>query len=116
MGRALKLPQERIADLCLFARFHNIGMVGISDITLFQEGRLTGEKCNIIKQHCEIGYNIAKTVPDLVHIADWILKHHEWWNGKGHPLGLKGKEIPLECRILSIVDAYNAFMNRTMPC
>ncbi|NLK50934.1 MAG: HD domain-containing protein, partial [Syntrophomonadaceae bacterium] len=44
----------------------------------------------------------------LIPIADWILKHHEWWNGKGYPLGLKGEEIPLECRILAVIDAYTA--------
>ncbi len=61
-----------------------------------------------MKRHCEIGYRIAQSSPDLVPIADWILKHHEWWNGGGYPFGLKGTEIPLECRILAIVDAYDA--------
>jgi len=61
-----------------------------------------------MKRHSEIGYRIAQSAPDLVHIADWILKHHEWWNGGGYPLGIKGEEIPLECRILSIADAYDA--------
>lgn len=44
----------------------------------------------------------------LAHIADWILKHHEWYNGGGYPLGLREEEIPLECRILAIADAYDA--------
>ncbi|WP_341473570.1 HD-GYP domain-containing protein [Desulfallas thermosapovorans] len=61
-----------------------------------------------MQRHCEIGYRIAKSAPDLNHVADWILKHHEWWNGQGYPLGLKGEDIPLECRILSIADAYDA--------
>ncbi|MEW5867329.1 MAG: HD domain-containing phosphohydrolase, partial [Bacillota bacterium] len=61
-----------------------------------------------MRLHCEIGLRIAQSAPDLVPISDWILKHHEWWNGQGYPLGLKGKEIPLECRILAIVDAYDA--------
>jgi HD-GYP domain-containing protein (c-di-GMP phosphodiesterase class II) len=61
-----------------------------------------------MKRHSEIGHRIAQSVPDLSPIADRILKHHEWWNGEGYPLGLKGEEIPLECRILSIADAYDA--------
>ncbi|MDH7479501.1 MAG: HD domain-containing phosphohydrolase, partial [Syntrophomonadaceae bacterium] len=50
---------------------------------------------------------IALSAPDLVPIADWVLKHHEWWNGGGYPLGLRGEDIPLECRILAIADAYD---------
>jgi HD-GYP domain-containing protein (c-di-GMP phosphodiesterase class II) len=61
-----------------------------------------------MQRHSEIGHRIALAAPDLAPIADWILKHHEWWNGKGYPLGLKGTEIPLECRILAVADAYDA--------
>ncbi|MGE5405980.1 MAG: HD-GYP domain-containing protein, partial [Candidatus Saccharibacteria bacterium] len=62
-------------------------------------------------RHSEIGYRIALSAPDLVPISEWILKHHEWWNGQGYPLGIKGQEIPLECRILAIVDAYDAMVS-----
>jgi HD-GYP domain-containing protein (c-di-GMP phosphodiesterase class II) len=61
-----------------------------------------------MRRHCEIGYRIAISAPDLVPIAGWILKHHEWWNGQGYPNGIAGCEIPLECRILAIADAYDA--------
>ena len=61
-----------------------------------------------MKRHCEIGYRIALSASDLVPIADWILKHHEWWDGQGYPLGIKGEEIPVECRLLAIADAYEA--------
>ena len=61
-----------------------------------------------MRRHCEIGYRIAQSAPDMVPIADWILRHHEWWNGNGYPLGLQKEEIPLECRILAIADAYDA--------
>jgi HD-GYP domain-containing protein (c-di-GMP phosphodiesterase class II) len=64
-----------------------------------------------MQRHCEVGHRIALASPDLMHIADWILKHHEWWDGSGYPLGLRGEEIPLECRILSIADAYDAMTN-----
>jgi HD-GYP domain-containing protein (c-di-GMP phosphodiesterase class II) len=61
-----------------------------------------------MKRHCEIGYRIALSASDLIPIADWILKHHEWWNGQGYPLGIKGEEIPRECRLLAIAEAYEA--------
>jgi len=61
-----------------------------------------------MQHHSEIGQKIARSALLLEPIADHILKHHEWWNGGGYPLGLKEEEIPLECRILSITDAYDA--------
>ncbi|MDP3045342.1 MAG: HD domain-containing phosphohydrolase, partial [Bacillota bacterium] len=64
-----------------------------------------------MRRHCEIGHRIALSAPDMIPIADWILKHHEWWNGQGYPLGLQGEGIPLECRILAVVDAYDAMTN-----
>ena len=59
-------------------------------------------------RHSEIGYQIALSSVDLMHIAEWILRHHEWWDGSGYPIGIAGPEIPLECRILSIADAFDA--------
>jgi len=85
--------------------------VGIPDEILFKPGRLTADEFEIMKRHCEIGYRIAQSSSDLAPIADWILKHQEWWNGQGYPLGIKGEEIPLPCRILAIVDAYDAMTN-----
>ncbi|ABO48931.1 diguanylate cyclase with PAS/PAC sensor [Desulforamulus reducens MI-1] len=108
IGKALGLPENKIYDLQLFAHFHDIGKVGISDKILFKPTKLTPDEHNEIKRHCEIGYRIAQASPELLPIADWILKHHEWWNGQGYPLGLKGEQIPLECRILAIADAYDA--------
>ncbi len=106
LGAALGLPEQRLRELCLLAQFHDIGMVGIGDHILFKKGPLTPEEVREMQRHCEIGHRIAQAAPDLLPIADLILKHHEWWNGQGYPLGLKGEEIPLECRILAIADAY----------
>jgi HD-GYP domain-containing protein (c-di-GMP phosphodiesterase class II) len=61
-----------------------------------------------MKRHCEIGYRIALSASELIPIAEWILKHHEWWDGQGYPLGIKGEEIPIQCRLLAITDAYEA--------
>ncbi len=108
MAVLIGLPESTTADLSLFAKFHDIGKVGISDTVLLKEGLFTSEEWTEMKRHCEIGYRIALSAADLVPIADWILKHHEWWNGQGYPLGINGEEIPVECRLLAIADAYEA--------
>jgi len=110
-ANALGLPKQSIADFRLLARFHDIGKVGIPDNILFKPSKLSEEEYSIMRQHCEIGYRIAKSAPDLVPIADLILKHQEWWNGRGYPLGIAGEEIPLACRMLAIVDAFDAMTN-----
>jgi len=108
LGEAIGLPGHRISDLRLFAEFHDIGKVGIPDRILFKPGPLSKDEVFEMQRHSEIGHRIALSAPDLVPIADWILKHHEWWNGNGYPMGLREADIPLECRILSIADAYDA--------
>ncbi|MGI6554445.1 MAG: HD domain-containing phosphohydrolase [Bacillota bacterium] len=111
LGRSLNLPGHKVTELCLLAHFHDIGKVGIPDRILFKKGKFTPQEYAEMQRHSEIGYRIAQSSHDLAPIADWILKHHEWWNGQGYPLGLKGEEIPLECRILAIADAYDAMTN-----
>ena len=108
---AAGFPASALPDLRLLGRFHDIGKVGIPDHILFKPGRLTAEEFAVMKRHCEIGYRIAQASPELAPIADWILKHQEWWNGQGYPLGLAGEDIPLPCRMLAIVDAYDAMTN-----
>jgi diguanylate cyclase (GGDEF)-like protein len=111
LALAVGVPESQIADFRLLARFHDIGKVGIPDHILFKPAKLTPDEFEIMKRHSEIGYRIALASPDLSPIADWILRHHEWWNGTGYPLGVQGKEIPLACRILTIADAYDAMTN-----
>lgn len=108
LARIAGLTESSITDLRLLAQFHDIGKVGIPDRILFKSSSLTADEFSEMKRHCEIGHRIAQAAPDLSPIADWILKHHEWWNGGGYPLKLQGEDIPLECRIISIVDAYDA--------
>ena len=108
LGNAVALPEERLKDLFLLAQFHDIGNVGIHDRILHKEDGLTDDDIAEILKHCDVGHRIALSDPDLAHIADHILKHHEWWNGSGYPLGLAGEDIPLESRIMAIADAYES--------
>ncbi len=111
LARVLNIPESEMNALALFAQFHDIGKIGISDTILFKPDKLTDKEFTEMKRHSEIGFRIAESSPDLMHISDWIFKHHEWWNGMGYPFGLKGENIPLACRILALVDAYDAMLN-----
>lgn len=108
VGERVGLSTRQLDDLALLSRVHDLGKVGTPDSILLKEGPLTQEEWRIMKQHPEIGYRIALASPDLSGIADLILKHHERWEGTGYPLGLKKEEIPVECRILAVVDAFDA--------
>jgi len=111
MGKKVKLSSSQLSDLALLAQVHDLGKVGIPDSILFKQGPLTVEEWNVMRLHSEKGYRIAVTSSDLSDVADLILKHHEKWDGSGYPLQLRGEDIPIECRILAIVDAYDAITN-----
>ncbi|MGE5372097.1 MAG: HD domain-containing phosphohydrolase [Solirubrobacterales bacterium] len=111
MAYVMGLSAKVRHDLTLLARFHDIGKVAISDRILFKPDALTPEEYQTMQRHCQIGQRLAQFSPDLVSISDFILYHHEWWNGKGYPTGLAEEEIPLECRILAIADAYDNMTN-----
>ena len=106
--RTLEISKDFINDLFLLARFHDLGKLAVPDHILFKQGALNEEEWKQMRQHCEVGHRIASSIPELAPIADFILKHHECWDGRGYPLGLSGVDIPLHCRILSIIDAYDA--------
>jgi len=104
----LSLPQKDIDELEVFAMLHDIGKVGIEDRILNKPDRLTDEEWAIMKRHPEIGYRIAKASPELEVVAEYILSHHERWDGKGYPRGLVGENIPLLARIIAVADSYDA--------
>jgi len=108
MGRKLQFSQGAISDLLLFAKFHDIGKVGIPDSILKKPDCLSAEEMAVMRRHCDIGFRIARSSPDLEPIADWVLKHQEHWDGNGYPLSLSREEIPVQCRILALVDAFDA--------
>lgn len=111
MAKELKLSQEYTSKLLILADYHDIGLVSVSNKILNKKEKLTKADWKEIKNHPETGYRIAKAIPELSHVADHILYHHELWNGSGYPKGLKEKEIPYLNRIFSIVDVYNALTN-----
>ncbi len=111
LGESINLSECQLNDLMLLAYVYDLGKVGISDDILFKPEKLSDIEWQQVKQHPEIGQRIARSSAYFNHIADLILYHHERWDGKGYPQGLKGDEIPVECRILSIVNAYNSMVN-----
>jgi diguanylate cyclase (GGDEF)-like protein/PAS domain S-box-containing protein len=112
IGRRASLTNSQLSDLYLLTQVHDLGKVGIPDNILFKEGPLTENEWEIMRLHPEKGYRIAISSPDLSGVADLILKHHERYDGSGYPLGLEGDNIPIECRILSIVDAFDAMTHK----
>jgi len=108
IGDRLGLPQRSLNELELLSMLHDIGKVGIDDSILNKPGKLNRSEWKAMQRHPEIGYRIAMTSPELEPIAEYILSHHERWDGTGYPRGLKGEEIPLLARILAVVDAYDA--------
>jgi diguanylate cyclase (GGDEF)-like protein/PAS domain S-box-containing protein len=107
LGKSIKLHSNQLDELSLLASLHDIGKVAIPETILLKEGKLTEKEWAIIKRHPEIGFNIAQSSPQIVHIAKFILACHENWDGSGYPVGLKGESIPIVSRIMSIADAYD---------
>ena len=111
LGKNIGLTENILNNLSLLASLHDIGKVAITEEILLKKLKLTEEEWEAIKKHPVIGSNIVKSTRQIAHISEGILHHHEWWNGAGYPSGLKGEEIPIESRIISIVDAYDVMRN-----
>ena len=111
LAEAAGFSPDRIDGIRLLAEYHDLGKVGIPDRILFKKGPLTSAEKREIQRHSEIGHRIALSVAEIRPVAEWILKHQEWWDGHGYPLGIAGDDIPLECRILAIADAYDSMTN-----
>ena len=111
LAEAAGFSADRIDNIRLLAEYHDLGKVGVPDKILFKKGPLTVAEKREIQRHSEIGHRIALSVSEIRPVAEWILKHQEWWDGHGYPLGLAGDDIPMECRILAIADAYDSMTN-----
>ena len=99
---------ERLVNLARGALLHDIGKIGVPDRILLKPGKLTPEEWRIMAKHPNIGYRILKGVKFLEQVAWMVLCHHEQFDGRGYPQGLAGEEVPLEARIFSMMDAYDA--------
>ena len=111
LGEYLKLETHTIDQITLLTKFHDIGKVGIPDDILKKPGALDEKEWKIMKTHTTIGQRISSVSAELKPISDLILLHHEKWDGSGYPMGLSGDAIPIECRILALVDAFDAMTN-----
>ena len=110
MGRLVGYGVEKVDNLRAAAPLHDIGKIGVPDAILRKPGSLTPEEFSIIKEHTTIGARILSNSNNaVIQLAEIIAHyHHENWDGSGYPEGLKGDDIPLEARIVSITDVYDA--------
>ena len=108
IAKELGMVEVQIVKLRHGAFLHDIGKIGVRDDILTKTGNLTEEEFFLMKRHPEIGYNILEPINFLKEGLPIVHNHHEWYNGKGYPDGLKGVEIPQEVAIFSIIDAYDA--------
>ncbi len=111
MGLEMGLSKQQLINLEYLAQLQDIGYLVTPESILFKEATLTNHEWDIMRQHPIKGYQIAASSATISNIAELILNHHERWDGNGYPLRLKGKEIPLECRILQVANAYNAMLH-----
>lgn len=105
---ALDLNTININELRTVGLMHDIGKIAIDDKILDKSGTLSDSEWLEIKRHPEIGYRILSSLNEYAPLAEYVLAHHERWDGKGYPKGLKGEDIPWQSRIIAVADAYDA--------
>ncbi|MDD2217728.1 MAG: diguanylate cyclase [Eubacteriales bacterium] len=108
IGEALNLDYDLLQEIEMAGLLHDIGKIAIDNNLLDKCGGLTNDEYEEVKRHPEIGYHILKSADAYSSISDYVLAHHERWDGTGYPRGIKGNEIPLVARIITVADAYEA--------
>ena len=108
LARAHGMPDDQLADLAHGVLLHDIGKIGIPDAILLKPGSLTPDEWQVMRTHPEIGKRLIEKIPFLHNAIPVVWCHHEKWDGTGYPRGLKGEAIPLNARIFSVVDAFDA--------
>lgn len=111
MGRALKFSDEELTRLCHGALLHDIGKIGVSDTILHKPGPLTDEEWAIMRTHPELGFLMVADVKQLEKAREIILNHHERYDGRGYPNGVRGEAIPLGARLFTIADSFDAMIS-----
>lgn len=112
LAKALGLRGSSLEDLHIAAHLHDIGKLGISDNILNKKTKLLLHEWDQIKLHSEIGFGILRESRDLRRVAMIVLHHHERWDGKGYPRGLKLDKIPLGSRIIAVSDSIDAMTSQ----
>jgi HD-GYP domain-containing protein (c-di-GMP phosphodiesterase class II) len=107
----LGLNGSELGDIEIAALLHDIGKVGIPDAILNKPARLTTEEYDLMKKHPEYGWAVLRQIPGMKTASLIILHHHESYDGKGYPAGLKGTEIPIGSRIVSVIDSFDAMVS-----
>jgi HD-GYP domain-containing protein (c-di-GMP phosphodiesterase class II) len=108
IARSLNLKEMEVSSISIAARLHDLGKIGVRDDILLKPAPLTDEEFAIIRQHPVIGAKILEPIPSLKEMIPLVLSHHERFDGKGYPEGLKGNEIPFWARMTAVADTYHA--------
>jgi len=108
IGLRMKLDRQDIEDLKRSALLHDIGKIGIPDMVLKKQTKLTDEEYTIIKSHPETGASILKYIKSFKNLVPAVYHHHERFDGEGYPERVKGAAIPLHARIIAITDTFDA--------
>ena len=110
-ARKLDVPEDHSYQVEVAALLHDIGKIGVPDSILKKAGPLTPEERALINRHPEYSWSILRLFPSLEEASLYALHHHESVDGSGYPAGLKGSEIPLVSRIISVIDAYDSMVS-----
>jgi len=108
IGKRIGIPDSKLINYKRAAELHDIGKIGIEERILRRKGSLSPFELEKIKQHPLIGYQILRPTIFLKEGLDIVLYHHESYDGRGYPKGLKGKKIPFPARLFAIIDTYDA--------
>jgi PAS domain S-box-containing protein/putative nucleotidyltransferase with HDIG domain len=108
LARSIGVPENELIHIWRGALLHDIGKMSIPDTTLKKEDSLSAQEWDIMRQHPQNAYDMLASIPYLEKALDIPYCHHEKWNGRGYPRGLKGEDIPLAARIFSLVDVWDA--------
>jgi len=108
IGKRLGMPEAELETLKMSALLHDIGKIAIDDAILKKPAALTPEEYEIMKTHPQKGYKIMSQIPAMKDFLPGMYMHHEMVNGEGYPQGLKGDEIPLQAKIVSVADTFDA--------
>jgi putative nucleotidyltransferase with HDIG domain len=111
LAHEAKMTEDDLEKIRTGTPLHDIGKIGIDDAILRKPSKLTPEESEIMKQHTTKGAAIVMLVPDLIEIIPIVRSHHERWDGKGYPDGLKGEKIPRIARVVAIADAMDAMVS-----